>query len=144
MKLFGRNIPLIYWNLAAFVLGCLAGLALYKFGLTHSAALDKIIAVVSPFGNVLVNMLKMIVIPIIFFSLVCGAATMPAKSFGKMGAGVCGWYFFTSLYAAVFGTVVAIIFNPPLLQNNFTLPLQVLQFRFDLRHSLYPLNNFKP
>ena len=114
MKLFGRNIPLIYWNLAAFVLGCLAGLALYKFGLTHSAALDKIIAVVSPFGNVLVNMLKMIVIPIIFFSLVCGAATMPAKSFGKMGAGVCGWYFFTSLYAAVFGTVVAIIFNPSL------------------------------
>lgn len=114
MKLFGRNIPLIYWNLAAFVLGCLAGLALYKFGLTHSAALDKIIAVVSPFGNVLVNMLKMIVIPIIFFSLVCGAATMPAKSFGKMGAGVCGWYFFTSLYAAVFGTVVAIIFNPTL------------------------------
>ena len=114
MKLFGRNIPLIYWNLAAFVLGCLAGLALYKFGLTHSAALDKIIAVVSPFGNVLVNMLKMIVIPIIFFSLVCGAATMPAKSFGKMGAGVCGWYFFTSLYAAVFGTVVAIVFNPSL------------------------------
>lgn len=114
MKSSGRKIPLIYWNLAAFVLGCLAGLALYKFGLTHSAALDKIIAIVSPFGNVLVNMLKMIVIPIIFFSLVCGAATMPAKSFGKMGAGVCGWYFFTSLYAAIFGTIVAVIFNPSL------------------------------
>ena len=89
MKLFGRKIPLIYLNLAGFVLGCLAGLALYKFGLSHSEVLDKIIAVISPFGNVLVNMLKMIVIPIIFFSLVCGAATMPAKSFGKMGLGVC-------------------------------------------------------
>lgn len=114
MKFFGRKIPLIYLNLAGFVLGCLAGLALYKFGLSHSAVLDKIIAVISPFGNVLVNMLKMIVIPIIFFSLVCGAATMPAKSFGKMGLGVCGWYFFTSLYAAIFGTIIAVILDPTL------------------------------
>lgn len=114
MKIAGRKIPLIYLNLAAFICGCLAGLVLYRVGLHHSAMLDKIIEVLSPFGNILVNMLKMIVIPIIFFSLICGAATMPAKSFGKMGAGVCGWYFFTSLYAAIFGTVMAIILNPSL------------------------------
>ncbi len=114
MKIYGRKIPLIYLNLAAFVLGCLAGLVLYKLGLTHASVLDKIVAVLSPFGNILVNMLKMIVIPIIFFSLICGAATMPAKSFGKMGTSVCGWYFFTSLYATLFGTVVAIAFNPTL------------------------------
>ena len=76
--------------------------------------LAKIIEIMTPFGNVLVNMLKMIVIPIIFFSLICGAASMPAKSFGKMGAGVCGWYFFTSLYAAIFGSIVAIFMNPSL------------------------------
>ena len=108
-----RNL-LIYFNLAAFVLGCLAGLALYKFGLHDKETLAKIIEIMTPFGNVLVNMLKMIVIPIIFFSLICGAASMPAKSFGKMGAGVCGWYFFTSLYAAIFGSVVAILMNPSL------------------------------
>ena len=105
---------LIYFNLAAFVLGCLAGLVLYKYGLHNKEALAKIIEIMTPFGNVLVNMLKMIVIPIIFFSLICGAAGMPAKSFGKMGAGVCGWYFFTSLYAAIFGSVVAIFMNPSL------------------------------
>ena len=105
---------LIYFNLAAFVLGCLAGLVLYKYGLHNKEALAKIIEIMTPFGNVLVNMLKMIVIPIIFFSLICGAASMPAKSFGKMGAGVCGWYFFTSLYAAIFGSVVAIFMNPSL------------------------------
>lgn len=105
---------LIYFNLAAFVLGCLAGLVLYKYGLHNKEALAKIIEIMTPFGNVLVNMLKMIVIPIIFFSLICGAASMPAKSFGKMGAGVCSWYFFTSLYAAIFGSVVAIFMNPSL------------------------------
>ena len=114
MKNNKRKNLLIYFNLAAFVLGCLAGLALYKFGLSDKESLAKIIEIMTPFGNVLVNMLKMIVIPIIFFSLVCGAASMPAKSFGKMGAGVCGWYFFTSLYAAIFGSVVAILLNPSL------------------------------
>jgi Na+/H+-dicarboxylate symporter len=70
--------------------------------------------ILSPFGIILVNMLKMIVIPIIFFSLVYGAASLPTKTFGKMGIGVCAWYFFTSLYAAVFGSVIAICFNPKL------------------------------
>ena len=56
----------------------------------------------------------MIVIPIIFFSLIQGAASMPVKTFGKMGLGVCGWYFFTSLFAAVFGCFSAVLFNPEL------------------------------
>ena len=74
----------------------------------------KITAILSPFGTVLVNMLKMIVIPIIFFSLICGAASLPTKTFGKMGLWVCAWYFFTSVYAAVFGSVSAIVFSPEL------------------------------
>ena len=59
-------------------------------------------------------MLKMIVIPIIFFSLVHGAASLPLKTFGKMGLWVCAWYFFTSLFAAVFGSGVALVFDPTL------------------------------
>ena len=31
-----------------------------------------------------------------------------------MGAGVCAWYFTTSLYAAIFGTLFAMLFNPRL------------------------------
>lgn len=109
------NIPLIYRNLGAFVFGCIAGLLIYKIGMIcGSGTLEKIVSILSPFGLVLVNMLKMIVIPIIFFSLIYGAASLPLKTFGKMGAGVCSWYFFTSLYAAIFGTVIAFLFNPEL------------------------------
>ncbi|MBR2363804.1 MAG: dicarboxylate/amino acid:cation symporter [Lentisphaeria bacterium] len=117
MKLFKwyTNIPLIYRNLGAFVFGCIAGLIIYKLGqICGNGTLEKIVSILSPFGLVLVNMLKMIVIPIIFFSLIYGAASLPLKTFGKMGAGVCAWYFFTSLYAAVFGTVIAFLFNPEL------------------------------
>ena len=79
MKLFGIRIPLIYLNLAAFVLGSLAGLLIYQIGQFYGTEiLQNIVEYLSPFGTILVNMLKMIVIPIIFFSLVCGAASMPA------------------------------------------------------------------
>ena len=117
MKLFSwyNRIPLLYRNLGAFVLGCAAGLIIYKLGVIRGEKfLTDIVTVLSPFGTILVNMLKMIVIPIIFFSLIHGAASLPTKTFGKMGLGVCGWYFFTSLYAAVFGSIIAMLFNPKL------------------------------
>ena len=117
MKLFSwyNRIPLLYRNLGAFVLGCAAGLIIYKLGVIRGEKfLTDIVTVLSPFGTILVNMLKMIVIPIIFFSLIHGAASLPTKTFGKMGLGVCAWYFFTSLYAAVFGSIIAILFNPKL------------------------------
>ena len=110
-----NRIPLIWRNLGAFVFGCAFGVILYQMrDVCGGNLLQQTVTVLSPFGAVLVNMLKMIVIPIIFFSLIHGAASLPLKTFGKMGAGVCGWYFVTSLYAAVFGTVIALIFNPKL------------------------------
>lgn len=113
--MFLKKIPLIYWNLAAFILGCIAGLAIFKIGGIYGEdTLKNIVSYIAPFGNILVNMLKMIVIPIIFFSLIYGAASMPTKTFGKMGLGVFAWYLFTSVFAAVFGSFIAIIFNPKL------------------------------
>ncbi|MBQ9803636.1 MAG: dicarboxylate/amino acid:cation symporter [Lentisphaeria bacterium] len=117
MKLFSwyTRIPLIWRNLGAFVLGCAAGIVIYKLGGIYGQDhLTKTVAILSPFGTVLVNMLKMIVIPIIFFSLIGGAASLPLKTFGKMGLAVCGWYLFTSLFAAIFGTIIAQGFDPEL------------------------------
>ena len=102
-----RRIPLIYWNLAGFVGGCIVGLLLY-----NSANAKEIIDILSPFGGILINMLKMIVIPVIFFSLIYGSASLPTSTFGKMGMAVFLWYLVTSIYAAVFGTAGAFLFNP--------------------------------
>ncbi|MBO5958636.1 MAG: cation:dicarboxylase symporter family transporter, partial [Lentisphaeria bacterium] len=107
--------PLIYLNLGAFVLGCAGGLLLYWLGgILGGEFLNTASEILAPFGNILVNMLKMIVMPIIFFTIICGAASLPLKTFGKMGFGVCVWYFFTSLFAAVFGCIISILFNPTL------------------------------
>ena len=117
MKLFKwySRVPLIYLNLGAFVLGCAGGLFLYWLGGKFGADfLNTATGILAPFGNILVNMLKMIVMPIIFCTLICGAASLPIKTFGKMGLGVCAWYFFTSLFAAIFGCAIAVLFNPSL------------------------------
>lgn len=117
MKLFKwySRIPLIYLNLGAFVLGCAGGLLLYWLGERLGGNfLSNATAILAPFGNILVNMLKMIVMPIIVCTLISGAASLPLKTFGKMGLAVCGWYFFTSLFAAVFGNCIALLFNPTL------------------------------
>ena len=129
MKLFAwyRNTSLIVLNFSAFILGCAAGLILWKAGSSCGAeqSVGQIITVLEPFGNVLVSMLKMIVIPIIFFSLICGAACLPLKEFGKMGAAVMLWYLLTSLFAALFGSGVALICNPSL-QDAQTLAADML------------------
>ena len=110
-----RNTSLVVLNIGGFVLGCAAGLVLWKIGASgYEAWTVQIAAFLAPFGDILISLLKMIVIPIIFFSLICGAASLPIKEFGKMGVAVLIWYFATSLYAAVFGCFIAIVCNPSL------------------------------
>ena len=116
-KIFGWYVrtPLVVLNIAAFVLGCIGGLLVWKLGaFGYSETADWIISVLQPFGNILIFMLKMIVVPIILCSLVCGAASLPFHQFGKMGMAVIIWYLVTSLYAAVFGCFTALVCNPKL------------------------------
>ena len=104
-----RKIPLVWRILFGFALGILLGLAATRL---PEARLHRLLSIAAPFGSVLVSMLKMVVYPIIFFSLVLGAASMPLKSSSRIGGTVIGWYFATSLFATVFGVAMAYALNP--------------------------------
>ncbi len=92
----------------AFIIGAIVGIGLWKSGMD----ITTYTKVLNPFGQVFVAMLKMIVIPVILLSLIDGAASIPTKEFGKVGVKVIVWYFATSLFAAIAGSVLALIFNP--------------------------------
>jgi Na+/H+-dicarboxylate symporter len=114
-KLFSSYfaIPLVYRVVAAFLTGILTGILLWHFSGSGSALwFEPTIQAISPFGTILVSMLKMAVVPVIFFSLVTGAASLPMNRFGQMGIFVLAWYFITSLFAGAFGTVLAMLINP--------------------------------
>lgn len=105
-----RKIPLILQILMGFVLGTLGGLFLSEWGAPQLK--ENITGIVSPFGNLLVAMLKMVVFPMILFSLIHGAASLPLRKSGKVGGWVMVWYFATSLFATLFGVVLASFLNP--------------------------------
>ena len=92
----------------AFIVGLVLGIVLWVSGID----VTTYITWVSPFGNVFVSMLKMIVVPVIFLSLITGAASLPTGQFGKIGLKVIIWYFATSLVAAILGSFLALVFNP--------------------------------
>ncbi len=102
------NKKLVWMIFLAFILGLVVGIVLWQSGTDISGYVSW----VSPFGNVLVAMLKMIVIPVILLSLITGAASLPTKEFGKIGVKVIVWYFLTSLFAAIVGSLLAVGFNP--------------------------------
>ena len=105
-----KKIPLIVKILLGFVLGTAAGLLTAR--LASSELTNSLISFISPFGDVLVAMLKMVVYPIILFSLMYGAASMPLGSSGRVGMLVTIWYAATSLFATVFGVAMAFLMNP--------------------------------
>lgn len=108
-----RAIPILYRMLGAFIIGALVGLICWYAESTQGVALKGTLDVwLSPLGMVLVKMLKMIVVPLIFFSLFQGAASLPLKQFGRIGVRVIALYMVTSLLAAVIGTAFALAINP--------------------------------
>jgi len=108
-----RGIPILYRMLGAFLIGALVGIICWYAESSHGVALKGTLdAWLSPFGLVLVKMLKMIVVPLIFFSLFQGAASLPLKKFGRIGLRVVILYLVTSMLAAVIGTVFALAINP--------------------------------
>jgi Na+/H+-dicarboxylate symporter len=105
-----KKVPLVAKIMIGFVLGTILGLLLSEF--CSKETLARVLPYISPFGDVLVAMLKTVVYPIILFSLIMGAASMPLKNSGKVGASVLTWYFLTSVIATVFGVALAYLFNP--------------------------------
>ncbi|MHC4394829.1 MAG: dicarboxylate/amino acid:cation symporter [Planctomycetota bacterium] len=104
---------LILRIIVCFVAGSVIGGGLwYISNTTGYAAAEVLMPYISPFGTVFVHMLKMIVVPIIFFSLVVGAASLPVSKFGRIGFKTIFWYLTCSLLAAVVGTCLALLINP--------------------------------
>jgi Na+/H+-dicarboxylate symporter len=104
---------LMFRMFGGFFLGASIGFLVWWSDARHGLGLAAWVGpIAAPFGAVFVNMLKMVVIPIVFFSLIFGAASLPLRRFGRVGAKVVGWYFFTSLLAAVVGVILAVLLNP--------------------------------
>jgi Na+/H+-dicarboxylate symporter len=72
------------------------------------------IAVISPLGAIFVRLLKMIVMPVIFTTLVVGAASISPARLGRVGVKIVVFYMLTSAAAVAIGLLFGNLFNPGL------------------------------
>lgn len=64
------------------------------------------------FGDLFIRLLKMIVVPVILFSLIAGAASIAPSRLGRVGVKIMVYYLLTSAFAVFIGLVFANIFQP--------------------------------
>lgn len=68
---------------------------------------------IKPIGTVFINMIKMVVVPLIFFSLVSGITSMTnAESFKRVGLKAVGAFLMTGAFAVCIGLAFGTIFKP--------------------------------
>ena len=107
--------------MAGLLLGALLGLAIrYGMGTTTGPDGEVIFNSVAfadtwlkPFGDAFVRLVKMLVVPLIFTTLVAGVTAMgdPAK-LGSLGIKAIGLYICTTVFAVSLGLIMGTIFQP--------------------------------
>ena len=97
--------------LIALALGVVAGLILNLTMPDAFSTLDKYL--LKPVGTLFLNLIKMLVVPIVFFSIVLGTAGLgDPKKLGRIGAKTVGYFLATTTLAIIIAMSLALIFKP--------------------------------
>ena len=67
---------------------------------------------VTPFGDIFIRLLKMIVMPVIIFTLTVGAASVHPAQLGRVGVKALGIYMLTTAFAVIVGLICGNLFKP--------------------------------
>ena len=82
-------------------------------GIGSGFVLGDKVTVLKPFGDIFIRLLKMLIVPLTFFTLVNGISKMEnLRSLRSVGGMTILYYVLTSLFASIIGIVSAIIMNP--------------------------------
>ncbi|MGM7703129.1 dicarboxylate/amino acid:cation symporter [Pseudalkalibacillus sp. Hm43] len=93
------------------VVGIIVGLLLNIFAADAFDVLDKYIF--SPVGKLFLNLIKMLVVPIVFFSIALGAAGIgDPKKLGRIGGKTIGYFLVTTSIALVIALSLATLIQP--------------------------------
>jgi Na+/H+-dicarboxylate symporter len=82
-------------------------------GIIVGALLGKKASVFSPLGDIFIQLIKMVVIPLVAVSIIGGAASIGnSKSAGKIGVTTFAYYLITTVIAVLIGLALGEIFKP--------------------------------
>jgi Na+/H+-dicarboxylate symporter len=97
-----QRIPLWQKILAGLVLGILAG-----------ALMGENASIFKPLGDIFINAIKMLIVPLVFSTLVVGITAMrDPQKMGRIGARTIALYLLTTAFAIAIGLLASWVFQP--------------------------------
>ena len=102
----------LHWQvLIAMLIGCVLGVALKSFDSLIN--INPLYQVITLFGTIFVRLLKMVMIPLIFTSIILGVSSIGSgKKVTRIGIKTLVYYLCTSLLAIITGLLLSNVINP--------------------------------
>jgi Na+/H+-dicarboxylate symporter len=134
-----RKIPAAVTILLAMVLGIIVGYMVF-IQYPDKKAASQIAGYISIFSDVFLRLIKMLIGPLVFSTLVVGIAHMgDAASVGRVFAKAIGWFITASLISLLLGLVLANLMQPG---HNLGLPLPDIGASANLATAKFTLKDF--
>lgn len=95
--------------LIGLVLGAIVGMVLAHMG---GDAVKTAETYIKPFGDAFIRLLKMIIVPVVLFTLIVGTSSIQPSRLGRVGVKIMVYYIFTSICAAILGLIFGILSQP--------------------------------
>lgn len=99
----------LHWQvIIGLLLGTLYAYLAVTFGFT-----EWTIRYIKPFGDIFINILKLIAVPLVLFSVISGIVSLKdVTKLGRIGIKTLGAYLITTLFAVTMGLLVVNLFKP--------------------------------
>jgi len=134
-----RKMPAAAWILAALVLGIIVGYMIF-ISYPDKKSATQIAGYVSILSDVFLRLIKMLIGPLVFSTLVVGIAHMgDAASVGRVFAKALGWFITASLVSLLLGMLLANLLQPG---HNLGLPLPDIGASANLATAKFTLKDF--
>lgn len=134
-----KKLPMAAWILIAMVIGILIGWMIFN-SFPDKKAAAEIAGYISIMSDVFLRLIKMLIGPLVFSTLVVGIAHMgDAASVGRVFAKAMGWFVTASLVSLVLGLILANLLQPG---HNLGLPLPDIGASANLATSKFTLKDF--
>ncbi|HSW23626.1 MAG TPA: dicarboxylate/amino acid:cation symporter [Burkholderiaceae bacterium] len=134
-----KGLPPAAWILGAMVLGIILGYMVFT-SFPDKKIASQIAGYISIISDVFLRLIKMLIGPLVFSTLVVGIAHMgDAASVGRVFGKALGWFITASLISLVLGLVMANVLQPGV---NLGLPLPDIGASANLATSKFTLKDF--
>ena len=103
-----KKLPLAFWIFIGLAVGILAGIILIPLEIAGMTGVAFAKSYIKPWGDIFLNLLKFVVVPIVLFSIASGVISMQdIRKVGSVGGKTVIYYMCTTAFAVMLALILA-------------------------------------